>query len=440
VKVVRNDWSDLESGYHLLTTKNASLHQKWARDIEAVRVSRHQKEHQAWSTRLAQARARSAAMRRPCVTIAGVGVVMAVAMMILASAPVFMVGLAATAGALLALYFQSAQIGELSRTEPSLDAIPRLSVDITAEWWDTIARGAREQRVHGDIGEVALLTQLSAALPDDYVCMRGVLVAPSLDADVIVVGPSGLWILDSKYWNGTITCRNGQWSRRKQYYEPGGYEAYQDDPIDHPFDRQCERERDCVRATLERRKQDDFKSITNEIYGGIVFTHPHVALDIDNSCRVMYGTTSYCVGRIINVHAGSVRAMNPTLCLAVFDALTTHGQTLGDSSARQSASALASALADAMDCKAAQFVAVRGGTLEGAGRREATLLSSLGIHPSKGILALLAFEVWLTIALFQYVREGYATQMAAVPSTDPISRVGNSIGYGLGVCLALALI
>lgn len=441
MKVVSNDWSALESGYRLLITENSRLDQKWTRDC----LSRHQKEHQAWSARLTQARAQSAAIRWPCVTIAGVGVVVAVAMMILVSAPVsmvgFVVGFAATAGAVLALYFQSAQIGELSRTEPSLETIPRLSVDITAEWWDTIAAGAWEQRVHGDTGEVALLRQLSAALPNDYVCMRGILVKQSLDADVIVFGPSGLWIFESKYLRGTITVRNGQWSRS------GGYDADRDGPILHPFDRQWEDEQKSVRETLKRCKRSDFESITNDIYGGIVFTHPQVNFDIDDSCSVHYGTTSDWVGWITDAHArtttGFGRPTSPDLGLAVFDALSASGLTPGDPPARQSASALAYALADAMERKAAQFVAQCEGALEGAGRRETTWLSSHGIRLSNGILVLLAIEVWLTSELIQYAHQEYATQMAAFPSTDPM-RVGHSIGYGIGdgivMCLCLALI
>jgi len=443
VKVVSNDWSALESGYHLLITENFRLHQKWTRDIEAARLSRHQREHQPWSARLTQARARSAAIRWPCVMIVGVGVVVAVAMMILVSAPVsmvgFVVGFAATAGAVLALYFQSAQIGELSRTEPSLDTIPRLSVDITAEWWDTIAAGAWEQRVHGDTGVVALLRQLSAALPDDdYVCMREILVKRSLDADVIVFGPSGLWIFESKYLRGTITARNGQWSRS------GGYEADRDGPIDYPCDQQWLDEQKSVRKTLKRCERSDFESVTNDIYGGIVFTHLQVDFDIDDSCSVRYGTTSDWVAWLTDAHARTTMRFGgptpPNLGLAVFDALSTHGRTLGAPPARQSASALAYALADAMERKAAQFVAQCEGALEGAGRRETTWLSSHGIRPSQWILALLAIEVWLTSALVQSAHGAYAAQMAAFPSTNPLLRVCQGIGIGIGECLILSLI
>ncbi len=451
MKVVSNNWSDLKSGYDLLTAENSRLHQKWARDIEAVRVSRHDKEHRAWRDRLTQVRARAAALRWPCLTIAGVGVVvmvvaiMAAAMPVLASGLVCLVGFAATTGTLLALYSQSVEIKELSRTEPSLDKTPRLSMDITAEWWNTIGTGAREQRVHGDIGEVELLTQLGAVLPDSYVCMRGILVAPQLDADVIVVGPIGLWIFDSKYWHGTIIVRNGQWSRRnrrKQYYEPVGYEAYRDDPIEHAFDAQWRRERDAVWATLERR-EPHFESngstlidLIGGINGGIVFMHPQVDFDIDDSCSVLYGNFSYWVGQITNAHAGSVRAMPLDLCLAVFDALTAQARKLDASSAQRSASDLASSLAEAMDRKAAQFVAQGGG----ASQHAPSGLPSPNIRPSKGIQALLASEVGLTIMLIVAGHDVVPLQMAAFRSTDPMKVALNTLGLGIGVCLYLALI
>lgn len=372
MKVISPDWSDFAQGYRLLTAESARLGRKWARDVEDARVSRYNREHGAWSDKLTRVRRRSVATRRPCVATAGVGaLVMAVALIVLANGLVFTVGLVATVGALLTLFLTSVTFYYLVHEEPSLAKTPGPAVDVATDWWNAIGTVSHARRVHGDIGEEALLRQLSATLPDNYLCMRGILVARSLDADVIVIGPSGLWVFDSKYWSGTITVRNGRWARKKKYYEPGGHEAYRDDSL-RPFDRQWMTERDAIQTTLARRLHAaDIRSIP--ITGGIVFTHPDVTWDIDASCSVSYGRTADCVGWIARANAMNGGALTPDLCLAAFDALTAYARMLGAPPAQQSASALASSLIDTMDRKMVQFVAQYGGAIDVMSHGEASL-------------------------------------------------------------------
>jgi len=124
-----------------------------------------------------------------------------------------------------------------------------------------------------------LLQQLRAELPGTYVLARGLLVAPSLDADIIVIGPAGVWVFDSKYWTGHITYSNGQWLRRKEYYESGGQLTYKEEIIAHGFDRQWIREQAAIQTTLTR----DL-ALVGPVRGGVAFTHPKAMWTIDDSC------------------------------------------------------------------------------------------------------------------------------------------------------------
>jgi hypothetical protein len=51
-------------------------------------------------------------------------------------------------------------------------------------------------RRYGDQGEESFVSCLSGALSKEYVAVRDLLVAQNLDADVIVVGPTGFWIYE----------------------------------------------------------------------------------------------------------------------------------------------------------------------------------------------------------------------------------------------------
>ena len=122
--------------------------------------------------------------------------------------------------------------------------------DLSGRWWGTVsARGpsvrrpgpALEARGYGDQGEEALVAYLSKSLPGDYVALRGPLVARNLDADLVVVGPTGVWVYEVKHWSGEITCRGGQWRRTKTYRERGGRLVREVQGI-RPFDGQWAKE------------------------------------------------------------------------------------------------------------------------------------------------------------------------------------------------------
>lgn len=166
-------------------------------------------------------------------------------------------------------------------------------------WWAGLAAdGPAEEAKDGDAGETDLLRRLDVQLPDSYLAIRGIPVARSLDADVLLLGPTGLWILESKFWSGQISYREGVWHRRKQYYAPGGTLMQEDEVIDKAFDRQWLREREQLEKTLSLRLARRASGLTRLIKGGLVFTHPKATLAIDRSCPVECGTIAHWVRRI----------------------------------------------------------------------------------------------------------------------------------------------
>ncbi len=70
-------------------------------------------------------------------------------------------------------------------------------------------------------GEQQVAKLLSSKLSDDYFLVNGLsLRNGGGDIDHIVLGPSGIFVLETKNWNGDITCYGDQWQRAgKQHFK-----------------------------------------------------------------------------------------------------------------------------------------------------------------------------------------------------------------------------
>jgi hypothetical protein len=173
--------------------------------------------------------------------------------------------------------------------EPRPDPADPVPLNITQKWWDKVAynpRTPRPEQTHGDEGVEDFCNDLVAELPDTYFAVRDLLVRRKLDVDVLVVGPTGIWVFEVKYWTGEITCHRGEWHKTTTWYGPGGYEESKEKDMRSP-DRQWLREKVEVEKTLQRLPGSE--SLLSAIQGGIVFSHPDGHWDIDGSCESAYG-------------------------------------------------------------------------------------------------------------------------------------------------------
>jgi len=74
----------------------------------------------------------------------------------------------------------------------------------------------RKYRIYkgGWAGEQQVSKLLSRSLSDEYLLLNDIhLRNSSGDIDHIVLGPSGVFVLETKNWNGDITCRGDEWQR-----------------------------------------------------------------------------------------------------------------------------------------------------------------------------------------------------------------------------------
>jgi len=237
---------------------------------------------------------------------------------------------------------------------PTLQTTPSVSLDIMPAWWQALGIQEQPERGYGLEGVANLLEVLTRKLPDSFITFQELLVTQSLDADVLVLGPSGIWVLESKFWAGQVVCRKGTWYQVKDVYQRGGavdkkVTSYGINPDD-----QWLREQSMVTETL-RRRVPDHPFLLKHVKGGLVFTHPEVELIIDNSCKVQWGKVEEWAERIMN--SKPIRQLTPETQLDVADAILTFANIVDSASPqRNSAASLAQRIYNTTAGEARKYV------------------------------------------------------------------------------------
>jgi hypothetical protein len=349
---------------------------------EIARLERVAEDRAAWAERVRSARARlgrwarsSAAVGAPALLIAlavtalaGGDAVLVAVVALLAASPALLAGLSLVAVRLSDPAWRSRPESMVKELEPAPipgpEPEPPVDLGIVEQWWQELAIPQAPPRSfeegdsddEGDPGDagVDLFFEGLEELPDDYIAMRELIVRRGLDVDAIVLGPTGLWLFEIKYWRGEVICRDGQWEQIK-------YDKYDNrHSRDHGrVDRQWLREVDAVEQTLDRRLSR--KVWVPPASGGIVFSFPGVEWDIDDSCQAAYGNVPYWVDEIGK--PSEIEDFPLASQLAILDALVKWAHRLDDGLAEceNDAVALAKRLYHEVVAEATDYVAVSEG-------------------------------------------------------------------------------
>ncbi len=204
------------------------------------------------------------------------------------------------------------RISQLARQQPQAESAD-VMLDVTEQWWQRVADGD----IQADAGEQDFAGYLARNLPDEYIAVRSLLVKKSLDVDVLLVGPTGIWIFEVKDWRGRVTCQGGIWQREDAGDGASGPER--------PFDEQWLDERDNIEKTLNLRLARNAR-LGTLLRGGLVFTHPAVELDIDKSSKADYGTPEEWLQRIRA--AAKIQQFSVEVQLLILDTLLDYALSL----------------------------------------------------------------------------------------------------------------
>ena len=285
-------WRDLAEGFLAVDDLEAQFRAEWGPGLEEARRKKDEDERQR-----SRERGRAAILVASVLVFSLFALALVLRLLSFGGTTVVLV-LAVVVPAILTIYGAWA----LQHTP---NPLPDPS-DLSGRWWGTVSAygpsvrrpgPALEARDYGDQGEEALISLLSKALSGDYVALRGALVARNLDADLLVVGPTGVWIYEVKHWSGEITCRGGEWLRTKTYRERGG-RLVREVQVLRPFDGQWAKEASAVREAL-RLGLPGHPGLHGAVGGGLVFTHPGLSFSADASCRAWYGRPSSCTEAVL---------------------------------------------------------------------------------------------------------------------------------------------
>jgi hypothetical protein len=142
------------------------------------------------------------------------------------------------------------------------------------------SRERLEQEQAGLSGERHVGQVLARELPSEYVLINGLkLPRGAGDIDHLVVGPSGVFLLETKTMAGRIVCEpDGTWRRTRVGRAGTPYPAYIGDPA-----AQAQRNILTVRDALRKRLPWLFQRTPLWIEGLVVFPHPDTQLDAEHS-------------------------------------------------------------------------------------------------------------------------------------------------------------
>jgi hypothetical protein len=197
----------------------------------------------------------------------------------------------------------------------------------------TRARAA--QVMLGFSGERQVGRVLASELPQEYVLFNGLsLPRGAGDIDHLVVGPTGLFLLETKTMAGRIICEaDGTWRRTRTGRAGAEYSAYIGDPA-----AQVQRNIFSVRQALRRRLPALLVRVPLWIEGMVVFAHPETSLEASAS-RIPAVVLGDAVPRITS-HTPR-RRLEPAEVDQIVAALLDEGRAGGAPVAlRQSAQAL----------------------------------------------------------------------------------------------------
>jgi hypothetical protein len=154
-------------------------------------------------------------------------------------------------------------------------------MDLIELWWKSLRPKRYVIRTHGSQAEVDFLKSLSF-LENNHIAVWGLLTSAkrTSDTDVLLLGPTGIWIFEVKYWNGRISKHDGVWSAVDKW---GSRKIYDKSP-----DEQWLAQKNEIIKTIQMRLHSKLW-LAELVKGGIVFAHQDATFGQITGHKAAYG-------------------------------------------------------------------------------------------------------------------------------------------------------
>jgi hypothetical protein len=109
-----------------------------------------------------------------------------------------------------------------------------------------------------EVGSISsdIVTKELQKLPDSYTLISGVVIPPNRgDTDHIVIGPNGIFVIETKHYGGEITCNGDEWKRHKVGRKGRNYKLWIGSPSN-----QVKRNAKVLKDFLLAHKEEIFES------------------------------------------------------------------------------------------------------------------------------------------------------------------------------------
>jgi len=336
MRKIGTTWKELYAGYLLINKAQSVLELKWKRALQVAERRKYRRKLREWEEEITFERKRFAKFALVC-TILILLIIACAIPASLASAifggalPVWGTAFFFITLAIGTIFFQGVVLHNHEKKIPVKGTQGKKLLGVVELWWQGLKPPPIEIQKYGDEGEKDFLDALGRKLSNNFLALHGYMVKKNLDADIILLGPTGFWLLESKFNSGTIYCKNGEWWHEKKHNK---------EKIEiKPYDLQWLYEKNEIVETISRRVPQDMLWVLDTIQGGIAFTHNEVHLDIDQSCKVSYGRISAWTKKIST--SPTISNLTLGIQLQIADAISDFASQVTQNNDRKSAKQLA---------------------------------------------------------------------------------------------------
>lgn len=323
MRLIEKRWKYLADGYQKLRSTGAQLDAQWKRPIQVAQRRKFVREHATWK------RNRLTFLLLVLGFILGCSLLCGFAYFAeewnMQCLYFFWAFILFVIGSLFALLGRSFVRSVFQR--PVLETYTSPSQRLEELWWKNLEPPSKLSRNASDEGIETFLGLLEAHLPDTYIAVPEILtsIKKVTDTDVLLLGPSGIWVFEVKHWYGTIYKRKGIWwhiasKRRIDHLQESGEKKQ------GPDEQWTNQVREII-TTLKRRRPK-VAWTTDIIKGGIVFSNPDAKLNQSNieGNSAPYGQPQNWLDRINKEQ--TVKGFNLDVQFQVLEALIEYGLSI----------------------------------------------------------------------------------------------------------------
>jgi hypothetical protein len=219
----------------------------------------------------------------------------------------------------------------VNRPEP--EQVGTLSVDLEGRWWNSLAPKAALV-VKGAKGEPDFADVLERSLPEAYLAVRHV---PATQ-EVLMVGPSGVWVFQVCAWDGRLSKQGGSWHQVRPQRDRWGRKRSEETVHTTGPDDEWLRRKMEMSGILTARLAEPARSLAL-LQGGVAFSSPRAILEKNRiqGNAAAYGPAAAWVERVRQ--RPSLEAFPPEAQLEALEALMIRSTDEGPQAASSEAEA-----------------------------------------------------------------------------------------------------